>query len=30
MGADKPVYRAWFESLAKPEERHELDEVVRD
>jgi threonine synthase len=25
---EKPQYRAWFESLANPEERHALDEVV--
>jgi threonine synthase len=25
---DKPAYRAWFESLANPEERHSLDEIV--
>ena len=25
---DKPRYRAWFESLADPSERHPLDEVV--
>ena len=26
--ADKPRYRAWFQSLAEPSERHPLDEVV--
>ena len=26
--ADKPRYRAWFQSLANPSERHPLDEVV--
>jgi len=26
--SSKPVYRAWFESLQYPEERHALDEVV--
>jgi len=26
--AEKPRYRAWFESLAQPSERHPLDEVV--
>jgi threonine synthase len=26
--ADKPRYRAWFQSLAQPSERHPLDEVV--
>ncbi len=28
MNADKPVYRAWFESLRDPSERYGLDEVV--
>ncbi len=28
MVDDKPRYRAWFESLANPAERHPLDEVV--
>ncbi len=28
MGADKPHYRAWFESLHDPAERHPLDEIV--
>jgi threonine synthase len=26
--AEKPIYRAWFQSLANPDERHPLDEVV--
>ena len=26
--ADKPRHRAWFESLAHPDERYELDEIV--
>jgi threonine synthase len=26
--AEKPRYRAWFQSLAQPSERHPLDEVV--
>jgi len=26
--ADKPTYRAWFQSIANPSERYELDEVV--
>ncbi len=25
---EKPVYRAWFESLADPSECYELDEIV--
>ena len=25
---DKPQYKAWFESLADPSERHPLDEIV--
>ncbi len=28
VGADKPRYRAWFQSLHDPSERHSLDEVV--
>ena len=27
-GPDKPHYRAWFQSLANPAERHGLDEIV--
>jgi threonine synthase len=26
--SDKPVHRAWFQSLANPAERYELDEIV--
>ena len=26
--SDKPVHRAWFQSLQNPSERYELDEVV--
>ena len=28
MAAEKPQYRAWFESFKDPSERYELDEVV--
>jgi threonine synthase len=27
-GSDKPHYRAWFQSLANPEERYGLDEII--
>ncbi len=26
--ADKPTYRAWFQSIADPSERYALDEIV--